>query len=83
MTVCTALCPEIELIDVRGHEVNIIDFALKCSQLIPFQQIVMDTLPEIVLVVVEIVFDVVGISLIDLCQQFRGDDTNPVMLDRY
>ena len=35
------------------------------------------------LVVVEIVFDVVGIRLIDLCQQFRGDDTNPVMLDRY
>ena len=83
MPVRAALGPEIELIDVGGHEVNIIDLALESSQVIALQQVVVDPFFEVVLVVVEIVLDVVGVGLVGLGQQLRGDNPLTVMLNRY
>lgn len=83
MTVCTALCPKIELIDVRGYEVTFSYLALKCSQAIALQEEVVNSGFELFFVAIEVDLNVVGISLINLCQQFRGDDANSVMLDRY
>jgi len=49
VTVRAALSPEVELIDVRGHEVNIIDFALKSPQSIAFQQKIVNFFLETIL----------------------------------
>ena len=62
----TALRPEVELVDVGGHEGNIIHLALKGPQRISFKQIVVNSFFEILLVVVEIMLDVVSVGLIGL-----------------
>ena len=68
----SAFSPEVERGGVFANQVNIIDLVLKRPKILALKEIIVLSLDELVLMVVEVVFNVVGFGAIHLRKLLGG-----------